>query len=104
MSRPPLVFIPDPLTLALDRILPSRKTPEGLHTFSQPRASSIAASTRATFPQWTFSLMSMSDGYPVGPGTPALYCLRSRKRQFNRDTCEDPFDMCARSESCRPLS
>lgn len=32
MSRPPLGFIPDPLTLALDRILPSRKTPEGLHT------------------------------------------------------------------------
>lgn len=32
MSRPPLGFIPDPLTLPLDRILPSRKTPEGLHT------------------------------------------------------------------------
>lgn len=32
MSRPPLGFVPDPLTLALDRILPSRKTPEGLHT------------------------------------------------------------------------
>ena len=32
MSRPPLGFIPDPLTLSLDRILPSRKTPEGLHT------------------------------------------------------------------------
>lgn len=32
MSRPPLGFIPEPITLALDRILPSRKTPEGLHT------------------------------------------------------------------------
>ena len=32
MSRPPLGFIPDPLTLPLNRILPSRKTPEGLHT------------------------------------------------------------------------
>lgn len=32
MSRPPLGFIPDPLTLPLDRILLSRKTPEGLHT------------------------------------------------------------------------
>ena len=32
MSRPPLGFIPDPLALPLDRILPSRKTPEGLHT------------------------------------------------------------------------
>ena len=32
MSRPPLGFIPDPLTLPLDRILPSRKTPDGLHT------------------------------------------------------------------------
>ena len=32
MSRPPLGFVPDPLTLSLDRILPSRKTPEGLHT------------------------------------------------------------------------
>ena len=32
MSQPPLGFIPEPLTLALDRILPSRKPPEGLHT------------------------------------------------------------------------
>lgn len=32
MSRPPLGFIPEPITLALDRILPSRKTPEGLNT------------------------------------------------------------------------
>ncbi|SCK61126.1 Chromosome segregation protein Spo0J, contains ParB-like nuclease domain [Variovorax sp. HW608] len=32
MSRPPLGFIPEPITLALDRILPSRKPPEGLHT------------------------------------------------------------------------
>ena len=42
MSRPPLGFIPDPLTLPLDRILPSRKTPEGLHTsrkFTQIMAS-----------------------------------------------------------------
>ncbi len=30
MSRPPLGFIPEPITLALDRILPSRKSPEGL--------------------------------------------------------------------------
>nr|WP_279196711.1 plasmid partitioning protein RepB C-terminal domain-containing protein [Ralstonia mannitolilytica] len=32
MSRPPLGFIPEPISLALDRILPSRKTPEGLNT------------------------------------------------------------------------
>lgn len=32
MNRPPLGFIPEPITLALDRILPSRKTPEGLNT------------------------------------------------------------------------
>ena len=32
MSRPPLGFIPEPITLALDRILLSRKTPEGLNT------------------------------------------------------------------------
>ena len=32
MSRPLLGFIPEPITLALDRILPSRKTPEGLQT------------------------------------------------------------------------
>lgn len=32
MSCPPLGFIPEPITLALDRILPSRKTPEGLNT------------------------------------------------------------------------
>lgn len=32
MSRPPLGFIPEPITLALDRILPSRKAPEGLNT------------------------------------------------------------------------
>ena len=32
MSQPPLGFIPEPITLALDRILPSRKPPEGLHT------------------------------------------------------------------------
>ena len=31
MSQPPLGFIPEPITLALDRILPSRKPPEGLH-------------------------------------------------------------------------
>ena len=31
MSKPPLGFIPEPITLALDRILPSRKPPEGLH-------------------------------------------------------------------------
>ena len=30
MSKPPLGFIPEPITLALDRILPSRKPPEGL--------------------------------------------------------------------------
>ena len=32
MTRPPLGFIPEPITLALDRILPSRKPPEGLQT------------------------------------------------------------------------
>lgn len=32
MSKPPLGFIPEPITLTLDRILPSRKTPEGSHT------------------------------------------------------------------------
>jgi len=32
MSRPPLGFIPEPITLALDRILPSRRPPEGLQT------------------------------------------------------------------------
>ena len=32
MTRPPLGFIPEPITLALDRILPSRKPPEGLPT------------------------------------------------------------------------
>ena len=32
MSQPPLGFIPEPITLALDRILPSRKPPEGLQT------------------------------------------------------------------------
>lgn len=31
MSEPPLGFIPEPITLVLDRILPSRKSPEGLH-------------------------------------------------------------------------
>lgn len=31
MSKPPLGFIPEPITLTLDRILPSRKPPEGLH-------------------------------------------------------------------------
>ena len=31
MSKPPLGFIPEPITLALERILPSRKPPEGLH-------------------------------------------------------------------------
>ena len=31
MTQPPLGFIPEPITLALDRILPSRKPPEGLH-------------------------------------------------------------------------
>ena len=30
MSEPPLGFIPEPITLVLDRILPSRKSPEGL--------------------------------------------------------------------------
>src|SRR5438445_10282534 len=30
MSRPALGFIPEPLTLELDRILPSRKLPEGI--------------------------------------------------------------------------
>ena len=32
MTRAPLGFIPEPITLALDRILPSRKPPEGLQT------------------------------------------------------------------------
>jgi ParB-like chromosome segregation protein Spo0J len=32
MSQPLLGFIPEPITLALDRILPSRKPPEGLQT------------------------------------------------------------------------
>lgn len=32
MTRSPLGFIPEPITLALDRILPSRKPPEGLQT------------------------------------------------------------------------
>jgi ParB-like chromosome segregation protein Spo0J len=32
MSQPPLGFIPDPLTLPLVRILPSRKSPEGILT------------------------------------------------------------------------
>lgn len=32
MSRPPLGFIPEPIALALDRILPSRKTPDGLQS------------------------------------------------------------------------
>lgn len=32
MSKPPIGFIPDPITLGLDLILPTRKTPEGLHT------------------------------------------------------------------------
>lgn len=32
MSTPPLGFIPEPLTLPLERILPSRKTPEGILT------------------------------------------------------------------------
>ncbi|MFP6411796.1 plasmid partitioning protein RepB C-terminal domain-containing protein [Pseudomonas aeruginosa] len=32
MTRPPLGFIPEPITLALDRLLPSRKPPEGLQT------------------------------------------------------------------------
>ena len=31
MSQPPLGFIPEPITLSLDWILPSRKPPEGLH-------------------------------------------------------------------------
>ena len=30
MSMPPLGFIPEPVTLALDRILPSRRPPEGI--------------------------------------------------------------------------
>lgn len=45
MSRPPLGFIPDPLTLALDRILPSRKTPEGLQ--SSRKFKQIVASMEA---------------------------------------------------------
>ena len=32
MTRPPLGFIPKPITLALDQILRSRKPPEGLQT------------------------------------------------------------------------
>jgi len=32
MSQLPLGFIPEPITLALDRMLPSRKPPEGLQT------------------------------------------------------------------------
>jgi len=32
MSQPLLGFIPEPITLALDRILPSRRPPEGLQT------------------------------------------------------------------------
>lgn len=32
MSQPPLGFIPEPITLALDRLLPSRRPPEGLQT------------------------------------------------------------------------
>ncbi|MFT3812940.1 MAG: plasmid partitioning protein RepB C-terminal domain-containing protein [Acidovorax sp.] len=32
MSRPPLGFVPEPVTLALDRILPTRKPPGGLST------------------------------------------------------------------------
>ena len=32
MTRQPLGFIPEPITLALDRLLPSRKPPEGLQT------------------------------------------------------------------------
>lgn len=32
MSRPLLGFVPEPIMLVLDRILPSRKAPEGLHT------------------------------------------------------------------------
>ncbi|POR47038.1 ParB-like nuclease family protein [Paraburkholderia eburnea] len=31
MSQPPLGFVPDPITVPLDRILPSRKTPDGVH-------------------------------------------------------------------------
>ena len=31
MSKPPIGFIPEPITLGLDLILPTRKTPEGLH-------------------------------------------------------------------------
>ncbi len=51
MSRPPLGFIPDPLTLALERILPSRKTPEGLNTsrkFKQILASMEAVGLNRT--------------------------------------------------------
>ena len=32
MSQPLLGFIPEPITLALDRLLPSRRPPEGLQT------------------------------------------------------------------------
>ena len=45
MSRPPLGFITEPITLTLDRILPSRKTPEGLHT--SRKFKQIAASMEA---------------------------------------------------------
>lgn len=45
MNRPLLGFIPEPITLALDRILPSRKTPEGLHT--SRKFKQIAASMEA---------------------------------------------------------
>lgn len=31
MSQPPLGFVPEPITVPLDRILPSRKTPDGVH-------------------------------------------------------------------------
>jgi len=30
MSQPPLGFVPEPITVSLDRILPSRKTPDGV--------------------------------------------------------------------------
>ncbi|MBN8728494.1 MAG: ParB N-terminal domain-containing protein [Xanthomonadales bacterium] len=45
MSKPPLGFIPEPIMLALDRILPSRKPPAGLHT--SPKFKQIMASMEA---------------------------------------------------------
>ena len=82
MSRPPLGFIPDPLTLPLDRILPSRKTPEGLHTsrkFKQIMASMEAVglieplseptdSHRHTYKWLTDNAVCVCHGEEVGAG------------------------------------